>query len=445
MSHPRATPLTNVHLTGLARDLAARAEAGKPIRVGVIGSGEMGTDLVTQGALMRGIEVCAIATRRPHTAREAMVIAFGDEGRAEEADSPAKANAAIEGGKIAITSAETLVTTPLIDVVIDATGKPGVAADFDLMAMEHGKHLVMMNVEADVTIGPYLKHEADRLGVVYSVGAGDEPSSCMELIEFATALGYRIVAAGKGKNNAFNRDAVPDDYREEAERRNMNPRMLVEFVDGSKTMVEMACIANATGLVPDIPGMHGPAADRDEMVKVLIPKADGGILSRKGVVDFTIGKGVAPGVFVIVEAEHPRIIERMDDLHIGKGPYYAFFRPYHLTSLEVPLTAARIMLYGKPDMVPLPEPVAEVCAVAKRDLAVGETFDAIGETCYRSWTMTVTDARAQRAVPVGLLEGGKVIAPVRKGELLTAANAAPDPNTRLFALRKKQDAMLGLG
>jgi predicted homoserine dehydrogenase-like protein len=345
---PSFAPLTNVHLTGLARDLAARAESGKPIRIGVIGSGEMGTDLVTQGALMRGIEVAAIATRRPHTAKEAMVIAFGDEDRAAEASSPDKANAVIESGKIAITSAETLVQTPLLDVIIDATGKPGVAADYDLMAMEHGKHLVMMNVEADVTIGPYLKREADRLGVIYSVGAGDEPSSCMELIEFATALGYRIIAAGKGKNNAFNRDAVPDDYREEATRRNMNPRMLVEFVDGSKTMVEMACIANATGLVPDVPGMHGPAADRDEMVKVLIPKADGGILDKKGVVDFTIGKGVAPGVFCIVEAEHPRIIERMNDLHIGKGPYYSFFRPYHLTSLEVPLTAARIMLYGKP-------------------------------------------------------------------------------------------------
>jgi predicted homoserine dehydrogenase-like protein len=437
------SPLTNVHLTGLARDLAQRADSGRPIRIGVIGSGEMGTDLVTQGMLMRGIEIAAIATRRPHTALEATAIAYGDTSHAIEADTASKVTAAIEAGKLAITSADTLVRNPLIDVVIDATGKPGVAADFDLLAMEHGKHLVMMNVEADVTIGPYLKHEADRLGVVYSVGAGDEPSSCMELIEFASALGYRIVAAGKGKNNAFNRDAVPNDYREEATRRNMNPRMLVEFVDGSKTMVEMACIANATGLVPDVPGMHGPAADRDQMVKVLIPKEDGGILNKKGVVDFTVGKGVAPGVFVIVEAEHPRIIERMDDLHVGKGPYYAFFRPYHLTSLEVPLTAARIMLQGKPDMVPLPVPVAEVCAVAKRDLAVGENFDAIGETCYRSFTLTAVDARAQQALPVGLLEGGKVTAPVRKGELLTRANAAPDETTRLFALRRKQDEMLG--
>jgi predicted homoserine dehydrogenase-like protein len=162
------------------------------------------------------------------------------------------------------------------------------------------------------------------------------------------------------------------------------------------------------------------------------------------VVDFTIGKGVAPGVFVIVEAEHKRIIERMDDLHIGTGPYYSFFRPYHLTSLEVPLTAARIMLYGRPDMVPLPQPVAEVCAVAKRDLTVGESFDAIGETCYRSFIMTIGDARARHAVPVGLLEGGRVTAPVRKGELLTAANAAPDASTRLYALRRLQDRMLGL-
>jgi predicted homoserine dehydrogenase-like protein len=224
----------------------------------------------------------------------------------------------------------------------------------------------------------------------------------------------------------------------------MNPRMLVEFVDGSKTMVEMCAIANATGLVPDIPGMHGPKADRDDMVKVLIPKAAGGILNRKGVVDYTVGKGVAPGVFVIVEAEHPRIIERMDDLHIGKGPYYAFFRPYHLTSLEVPLTCARIMLYGRPDMVPMPQPVAEVCAVAKRDLQAGEKFDAIGETCYRSFTLTIEDARRQQAVPVGLLEGGRVLAPVRKGELLTRANAAPDPSTNLFRLRKLQDEMFGL-
>jgi len=436
--------MSNVHLTGIASDLAARAETGKPIRIGVIGSGEMGTDLVTQCMLMPGLELAAIATRRPHTALDAMVIAYGDQSHGQEVATRSQMSRALESGKAAITSdPELMVTAPEIDVVIDATGKPGVAADYDLLAMQHGKHVVMMNVEADVTIGPYLKNQADKLGVIYSVGAGDEPSSCMELIEFASALGYTIVSAGKGKNNPLNHDAVPDDYREEAIRRNMNPRMLVEFVDGSKTAVEMAAIANATGLTIDVPGMHGPKASREELPSVLIPREDGGILNKVGVVDYTIGKGVAPGVFVIVKAEHPRIIERMDDLHVGVGPYYGFFRPYHLTSLEVPLTAARIMLYGKADMVPLPNPIAEVCAVAKRDLVAGETLDAIGETCYRSFTMTAEDARTQSAVPVGLLEGGKVTAPVKKGALLTEANATPDRSTLLYKLRVKQDAMLG--
>jgi len=361
-------------LVGLAADLRRRMDSGKPpIRIGLIGSGEMGTDIVTQCAQMTGVTVAAIAEINLDAARRAIAIAGEPDERVAIADSKRAFDAAMQAGKIALTNdAQAVCTNDEIDVVIDATGKPAVGAEIGLVAMQHGKHLVMMNVEADVTIGAYLQQEARRLGVVYTLGAGDEPSSCMELINFVTGLGYPIIAAGKGKNNPLNIDATPDAYQDEAKRRNMNPRMLVEFVDGSKTMVEMAAIANATGLVPDVPGMHGPKADRDDLVKVLIPREDGGILHKRGVVDFTVGKGVAPGVFVIVEATHPRIIERMDDLHVGTGPYYSFFRPYHLTSLEVPLTAARIVLYGRPDMVPLPRPVAEVCAVAKRDLAAGK-------------------------------------------------------------------------
>ena len=437
--------MSNVDLTGIARDLAKRADSGKTIRIGVIGSGEMGTDLVTQCMLMQGVEISIIAARRPHTAFDALKIAYGDDELGRETSSRKAMSEALNMGKIAITADPALmVTAPELDVVIDATGKPGVAADYILMAMEHGKHIVMMNVEADVTIGPYLKSEADRLGVGYSLGAGDEPSSCMELIEFASALGYTIVSAGKGKNNPLKHDAVPDDFREEATRRNMNPRMLVEFIDGSKTAVEMAAIANATGLVPDVPGMHGPKASREELASVLIPQEDGGVLNKIGVVDYTIGKGVAPGVFVIVKAEHPRIIERMDDLHVGTGPYYGFFRPYHLTSLEVPLTAARLMIYGKSDMVPLANPVAEVCALAKRDIAAGEILDSIGETCYRSFTMTVNDARAKSCLPVGLLEGGCAITSIKKGELITSHNATPDNSTLLYKTRMKQNAMLKL-
>ena len=320
---------------------------------------------------------------------------------------------------------------------------PSVGAEIGLSAMERGKHLVMMNVEADITIGAYLRAEAERLGVVYSLAAGDEPSSCMELVEFVSAMGHRIVSAGKGKNNPLNVDAVPHDYEAEARERHMNPRMLVEFVDGSKTMVEMAAIANATGLVPDKPGMHGPAAGRDELSQVLIPESAGGVLSTDaGCVDYTIGKGVAPGVFVVAEMSHPRVQERMEDLKMGKGPYFTFHRPYHLTSLEVPLTCARAVLYGKADMVPLARPVAEVGALAKKDLAPGDTLDQIGEYCYRAWIMKAEAARARRVIPCGILAGCQVTAPIKKGELITYDNVAVPENSRIAELRARQDAML---
>jgi predicted homoserine dehydrogenase-like protein len=437
---------TNVALTGLAKDLAARAETGKPVRIGLVGAGEMGTDIVSRVAHMRGIEIGAISELNQQAAGRAVTIAYGDPDRAMATETTDSLNAAIEAGRIATTkNVHTLLDSGLIDVVVDATGIPSVGAEIGLAAMECGKHLVMMNVEADVTIGAYLRSEAERLGVIYSLGAGDEPSSCMELIEFVSAMGHRIISAGKGKNNPLNFDATPDAYTEEAVRRQMNPRMLVEFVDGSKTMVEMAAIANATGLIPDRPGMHGPACSRDELNKVLIPQSAGGVLSSgEGRVDYSIGKGVAPGVFVVAEMDHARIRERMEDLKMGEGPYFTFFRPYHLTSLEVPLTCARAVLYGKADMVPMARPVAEVCAVAKKDMAVGETLDQIGEYCYRAWIMTVPEARSAGAIPCGLLTGAKVTAPIRKGDLITRTNTVVPANSKIAALRLRQDAMLGL-
>ena len=350
MGREAATPILDttqrfVARTGLAAELAALEEAGRPIRIGLVGVGEMGTDIVTQVALMKGLRITVIAVRDPakRHAEHAFLIAGRDPEELRHAETPAAIARAVEAGYTVVTpNVDALIASPHVDVVIDATGKPEMGAVIGLGAIEAGKHVVMMNVEADVTIGAWLQARAKEVGVVYTVGAGDEPSSTMELIEFVTALGYPVIAAGKGKNNPLDITATPDQYVEEATRRNMNPRMLVEFIDGSKTMVEMANIANATGLVPDVAGMHGPVATLENLHTILCPKADGGILSRKGVVDYTIGKGVAPGVFVVAEMSHPRLRERMNDLKLGPGPYYTFYRPYHLTSLEVPLSAAQI-------------------------------------------------------------------------------------------------------
>ncbi len=434
---------SNIALTGLAKDLSERAASGRPVRIGLIGSGEMGTDIVTRAAMMDGVDVAAISEINVPTAHKAVEISYREPGHSVDAATSVALNAVIEDGKTAITdNADAILNSGLIDVVIDATGVPAVGAEIGLTAMEQGKHLVMMNVEADVTIGAYLKREAARLGVVYSLGAGDEPSSCMELIEFVSAMGHKIVCAGKGKNNPLNFDATPDAYEAEAKARNMNPRLLVEFVDGSKTMVEMSAIANATGLIPDCDGMHGPAAGPKELAKVLIPKADGGILSDIGRVDYSIGKGVSPGVFVIAEAEHPRVQERMADLKMGDGPYFEFIRPYHLTSLEVPLTCARAALYGKADMVPMDTPVAEVCAVAKKDLAPGEVLDQIGEYTYRAWAMEASRARNAKAIPVGILHGATVTKPIAKGDLITTENTALPRDAKIVELRRRQDHMI---
>jgi predicted homoserine dehydrogenase-like protein len=428
---------------GLLADLQRRERDGKPVTIGLVGTGEMGTDIVTQESLMPGIRIGAIVELELAAAHKAIAIAglATDIGRAVEG--AANLQKVIAAGGIALVSDHRDVCAcDAIDVLIDATGSPSFGARLAIDAFDHGKHLVVMNVETDVTIGPLLQRRAEQAGVVYTLGAGDEPSSTMELVRFAQSLGYPIVAAGKGKNNKFDRHAVPGDYEEEAARRHMNPRMLVEFVDGSKTMIEMAALANATGLVPDVPGMHGVDAGLSELPGLLCPREDGGLLSRRGVVDFSVGRGVAPGVFVIVETRHPRIRERLEDLHVGEGWYHLFYRPYHLTSLEVPLSAAEAVLYHKAAMQPLPQRYAEATALAKRDLQPGDTLDAIGGYDYYGTILSAADARQDRAVPLGLCEGARVIQPIKVDEYLTYANCEPDPDEPIVRLRHEQDALL---
>jgi len=425
---------------GLAAELAARMEKSGPITIGLAGAGQMGTDIVVEVALMPGVRIGAISEVRPQAARDAALLAGHALDDVVNASTASDIDRAIEANKVAITEdINALCAAGRIDVVIDATGNPNIGTLFALEAMKNGKHVVMLNVEADITVGRFLKEEARKAGVVYTGAAGDEPACTLEILSFAQSLGFEVVAAGKGKNNPLKFDAMPADYEEEARARNMNARMLVEFVDGTKTMVEMVAVANATGLVPDVPGMHGPTATREQLAQVLCTKEDGGILNRSGVVDYSIGKGVAPGVFCIVKPRHPRVLERMVDLKVGPGPCFSILRPYHLTSLETPLSAARAVAFGKPDMQPLDHPVAECVSVAKRDLQPGETLGKIGETDYRGFAMTWSDARSERALPLGLSERAKVVKPIKAGERLTYTNCQPDESFVVTQIRRRLD------
>ncbi len=434
---------SNVVLSGLAQALWRRETENNPIKIGLVGCGEMGTDLLCRIALMDGIKVTHIVTRNLERVFEACKICFNDKNFAQECNNLSSVYKAIEMGRIAAgTDLELLLENEQIDVVVDATGHPNAGAEIGYKVLTNGKHLVTMNLEADAAIGHILNIEAKKNNLIYSVGAGDEPSACMELINFISAMGHEIIAAGKGKNNPLITDATPDKFEEEAYKRNMNPRMLVEFIDGSKTMVEMATISNATGLELDIDGMHGADTELEELNKVFIPKNAGGILNKSGVVDYSIGKNVAPGVFAIAYMPQSRIKERMRDLKLGDGPYYTFYRPYHLTAMEVPLTCARIVLNGKADMQPLNKMVTEVCAVAKKDLYPADKLDFIGLYTYRAYSIDANKARNKKAIACGLLEGATVTKHIKRGELFTTDNCQINSSLFIAKLRANQDKLL---
>jgi predicted homoserine dehydrogenase-like protein len=429
-----------IHRVGLAAVMDEQAKAHGDLVIGLAGAGQMGTDMIVQLSLMSGIKLGAVSEIRASAARDAVLMSGREAGDIVSASSASAIDRAIETGKVALTDDYlALCSAGRIEVIIDATGNPNVGTSIALEAMKNGKHIVMLNVEADITIGRFLKEEAKKAGVIYTGAAGDEPAATVELVGFAQAAGFEIVAAGKGKNNPLQFDATPDQFEEEARRRDMNARMLVEFVDGSKTMIEMTAVANATGLKPDIPGMHGPKATKSELAQVLCTKADGGVLEKSGVVDYSIGKGVAPGVFCVVKPRHPRVLERMIDLKVGPGPCFALVRPYHLTSLEVPLSAFRAARNRAADMTPLDEPVGECIAVAKRDLKPSQMLGKIGEYDYRGFAMTWLDASNAGALPLGLAERARVLKPIKAGEFLTYENCAPDESLVITQIRRRLD------
>jgi len=425
----------------LQKGLYARHELGKPIVVGLSGAGQMGFDIIVQTYMMKGIRVGAVCSSSFERTRQAAVVAGYDASDVIKANTPTRIDAAIEAGRIAVTDDFTAMSKAgLVEVIIDATGNPEFGVQLAFSAIQNGKHIVLLNIESEVTVGRAIRKWAESSGVVYTGAAGDEPAATMCLIRCAETLGMEIIAAGKGKNNPLNISAVPDEYLLEARRRNMSPRMLVEFIDGTKTQVEMTALANAAGLTVDVPGMHGSFATLDNLSKQLCPKADGGILCKRGVVEYTMGNGVAPGVFVVVRPRHARVSERMVSLKVGEGPYFTLSRPFHLTSLEVPLSAARAVLHGSADIQTLNRPYVECCAIAKRNLEIGEKLGCIGMGEYRGLAVTYRYAREKYLMPIGLCEGAVIRKRVQSGEFITHSNTVADENLMITRVRKELDA-----
>jgi predicted homoserine dehydrogenase-like protein len=424
----------------LHEHLQKREAAGNPIRLGLVGCGQEGSGMVHLTRRMAGLDTRVIAdiiTERPVATLKASGVAEADICVTDQVGS---AEDALQKGKYVVTQdALLLPKLESLDVLVEATGVTEVGAQVAWNSILNQKHIVMLNVETDVTVGILLHQLAQKMGCVYTVASGDEPGVCKSLYNFARTLGFEAICVGKGKNNPIDYYATPDSCWEEAERKHMNPKMLAAFKDGTKTMVEMAALSNATGLVPDVPGMHGAKVEVPDLNKVLIPEADGGILKRRGCVDYSIGK-VAPGVFAIIATDEPRIIEDMKFYSMGSGPYYLLYRPYHLCSIETPISAAEAVIYKETTLAPQ-QMVSEVVAIAKRDLKAGEVVGEIGSPDHFSRIYTYEEAKAKRGIPMGLTPGGKVLKDTHRDEMLTEENFAPDTSKLVYKLRQIQDAL----
>src|SRR5699024_9829598 len=325
------------------------------------------------------------------------------------------------------------------EVIVDATGIPEVGAKIAVESLMAKKHLVLLNVEVDITLGPIMKNLYDAANLVYTGSDGDEPAATLGLYEFAKSMGLEVLVAGKGKNNKLAKTANPSTAKKEAEEKSMSPHMLAAFQDGTKTMAEMTLLSNATGFVPDVTGMHGISGDLDSVIEDLNTKEKGGVLNHFGVVEYV--DGLAPGVFVIVKGANEGVSNELDYLlKKGKRDHHILYRPFHLASLETPLTIAKAVLNQDHAIVPLGPPISETVAVAKKDIKAGEKIDGIGGYCIYGVMETHQEMKDKNHIPIGLI-AGEVVAKsdITAGDFLTNDNIDADTSTTVWKLRKLQD------
>ncbi len=411
-------------------------ETGQPLRVGLVGAGQMGTGLAAQLLRMPGITLSAVLDVQKERAEDALGQAGITPDPADDVD---KAAQAIErGGSVALTAIDDLGGLPL-DIVVEATGVPDVGARIAVEGLAAGINVATLTVESDVTVGGYMAQLAQESTALYSVCRGDEPVETKILVDYARDLNFEVICAGKGKNNPLDPYATPESLTERAAGKQMNPKMLTSFVDGSKAMIEMASLANTTGLGVSKRGMHGPASTVPTLHQTFALKEDGGILERAGVVDYCTGP-VAPGVFVVVRTEDPYVHHEMTYLQMGDGPYFALYRPYHLASLEAPLTVYEMVLDHRPSLTS-EHWTAEVGAQAKRPLTAGEKVDGIGGSMVRGLIDPSEDFARDGLVPLGVLSGAVLKRDVPTDHTLTYDDVELVEDSVIVKMRRIQEAM----
>ncbi len=419
--------------------LEKREKEGNPVRVGLVGAGYMGRGIALQLLTpMVGMRLVAICNRSLSEAgrayREAGIEAV------RTVDSAPQLEHAIANCQYAITDDPTLLCQAEgIDAIIESTGEIEFGALVAMRAIEHGKHVVLMNAELDSTVGPILKVHADRNGVVITNTDGDEPGVAMNLYRFVKTVGYRPVAAGnfKGMIDPYR---TPETQKGFAEKYNQKPRMITSFADGTKLSMEAAILANATTFRVAKRGMYGYRCAHVKETLNLYPLDQ---LLNGGLVDYILGAEPHTGAFVLGYNDHPTKRQYMNYFKMGDGPLYAFYTPYHLPHLQIATTVARAVLFHDPTVAPRGGPVCDVLTIAKRDLKAGEALDGIGGfTCYG----TIDNAEVtwrENLLPMGVSEGCRINRDIPKDQPITYDEVELPPGRLCDKLRAAQNAHFG--
>lgn len=419
----------------LSTMLLSRSASGRPVRVGLIGAGKFGSMVLSQAQKIEGLHMVGVADLAVSRARESMKRV----GWPEERYSATSAGDAVRSGKTFVTDdVEALLACEEIDCVIEATGHPIAGTRHALAAIEHGKHVVMVNVEADVMVGPILAEKARAKGLVYSMAYGDQPALICELVDWVRSCGFELTAAGKGMNfEPRYRYSTPDtvwDFfgwsAEEVAKGDFNPKMYNSFTDGTKAAIEMAAVANGTGLDCPDDGLGFPPAGLHDLAKVFRPAADGGRMARAGLVDIAASQepdgrevmnNIRYGVFVTFKAHNEYTkgcFKQYGLLTDPSGWYASMWRPFHIIGLETSISVLSAVLRGEPTGCSK-EFRGDAVATAKRDMQPGEMLD--GEGGFAVWANAIPARRSLdlRALPIGLAHNVKLKRAVKRDQIVS--------------------------
>ncbi|WP_413200177.1 NAD(P)H-dependent oxidoreductase [Nostoc piscinale] len=418
--------------------LKARAAAGNPIKVGMIGAGFMGRGIANQIInSVPGMELVAIFNRSIDGAKRAYTEAgIAD---VQVVNTVSDLEDAIASGKYAITDdAKIICQAESIEAIIEVTGAVEFGAHIVMEAIAHRKHVIMMNAELDGTVGPILKVYADKAGVILSACDGDQPGVEMNLYRFVQSIGLTPLLCGniKGLQDPYRNPTTQEGF---AKRWGQKAHMVTSFADGSKISFEQAIVANATGMQVAKRGMLGYdfTGHVDEMTNMYDIDQ---LKELGGIVDYVVGAKPGPGVFVFATHDDPKQRHYLNLYKLGEGPLYSFYTPYHLCHFEVPLSVARAVLFHDAVMAPINKPMVDVVTTAKIDLKAGETLDGIGYYMTYGQCENSPIVQAQKLLPMGLAEGCRLKRDIPRDQVLTYDDVELPEGRLCDQLRAEQNA-----